>query len=90
MAGPRRARRAHPDDAGVASALLSTGQQVGGALGTALLNTVAATTTAAFLLTQVGAGALAAVQGYQRAFLVGAALLGAGALAAGALLGLGR
>ena len=80
----------HADDAGIASALVSTSQQVGGALGTALLNTVAATATATFLLNQAGAGELAAVHGYQRAFLVGAVLLGTGALAAGALLSLGR
>ena len=36
-------------DAGVASALVNTGQQVGGSLGTALLNTVAATATTTFL-----------------------------------------
>jgi EmrB/QacA subfamily drug resistance transporter len=38
------------DDAGVASAVVQTAQQVGGSIGTALLNTIAATTTAAFLL----------------------------------------
>ena len=37
------------DSAGVASALVNTTQQVGGALGTAYLNTVAASSTAAFL-----------------------------------------
>jgi EmrB/QacA subfamily drug resistance transporter len=34
-----------PHDAGVASAMVNTGQQVGGALGTALLNTIAAGVT---------------------------------------------
>jgi hypothetical protein len=37
------------DDAGVASAVVQTSQQVGGSIGTALLNTIAATATAAFL-----------------------------------------
>ena len=36
-------------DAGVASAMINTSQQVGGALGTALLNTVAVTASAAYL-----------------------------------------
>lgn len=36
-------------DAGVASALVNTSQQVGGSLGTALLNTIAATSTAAYI-----------------------------------------
>ena len=69
-----------PDDAGVASAAVSTSQQIGGALGTALLNTVAATATAGYLAAHPGAGSLAAVHGYQDAFGVGAILLGTGAL----------
>ncbi len=36
-------------DAGVASALVNTTQQVGGSLGTALLNTIAATATASYI-----------------------------------------
>jgi EmrB/QacA subfamily drug resistance transporter len=38
------------EDAGVASALVNTMQQVGGSIGTALLNTLAASATAAFLV----------------------------------------
>ncbi|MGW1228263.1 MFS transporter [Streptomyces sp. NPDC002530] len=38
-----------PRDAGVASAMVNTSQQVGGAIGTALLNTVAASATTAYL-----------------------------------------
>ncbi|MCU1492059.1 MAG: Drug resistance protein [Acidimicrobiaceae bacterium] len=41
---------ADPADAGVASALPNVAQQVGGALGPALLNTIAASATASFLL----------------------------------------
>jgi len=43
----------HPEDAGVASAMVNTTQQVGGALGTAFLNTVAASATAGYLATRV-------------------------------------
>ena len=71
-----------PADAGVASALVNTGQQVGGALGTALLNTIAATVTASYVTAhQQSASVLAdaAVAGETRAFLVSAGvfLLGA-------------
>lgn len=38
-----------PRDAGVASAMINTSQQVGGAVGTALLNTIAASATAAYV-----------------------------------------
>ncbi|KAA6218129.1 MFS transporter [Streptomyces filamentosus] len=38
-----------PKDAGVASAMVNTSQQVGGAIGTALLNTIAASATTAYL-----------------------------------------
>jgi EmrB/QacA subfamily drug resistance transporter len=69
-------------DAGVASALVNTGQQVGGALGTALLNTIAATVTASYVGSHGQSGAAlgnAAVAGETRAFLVSAGvfLLGA-------------
>ncbi|GHA95637.1 MFS transporter [Streptomyces termitum] len=39
-----------PKDAGVASAMVNTSQQVGGAIGTALLNTIAASATTAYLV----------------------------------------
>ncbi|MCH0540220.1 MFS transporter [Streptomyces sp. MUM 203J] len=38
-----------PRDAGVASAMVNTSQQVGGAIGTALLNTIAASATTAYV-----------------------------------------
>jgi predicted MFS family arabinose efflux permease len=71
-----------PSDAGVASALVNTGQQVGGALGTALLNTIAATVTASYLGSHTQSPSVlaeAAVAGETRAFLVSAGvfLLGA-------------
>src|SRR5262249_30054795 len=50
-----------PGDAGVASALVNTTQQTGGALGVALLNTVAASATVSYLKSHgVGAEARAA------------------------------
>jgi EmrB/QacA subfamily drug resistance transporter len=42
---------ASQDDAGVASAMVSTGQQLGGSIGTALLNTIAISATTTFLRT---------------------------------------
>jgi EmrB/QacA subfamily drug resistance transporter len=71
-------------DAGVASALVNTTQQVGGSLGTALLNTVAATATASYLTAHKGSTAQAAslVHGYTSAFTLSAILLGVGAVAA--------
>ncbi|WP_367125156.1 MFS transporter [Streptomyces phytohabitans] len=47
-----------PRDAGVASAMVNTSQQVGGAIGTALLNTIAASATTTYLddhMAQAGA-----------------------------------
>ncbi|WP_282692977.1 MFS transporter [Streptomyces sp. CC208A] len=42
-----------PKDAGVASAMVNTSQQVGGAIGTALLNTIAASATTAYFTDHV-------------------------------------
>jgi MFS family permease len=70
--------RVPTNDAGVASAMVNTTQQVGGSLGTALLNTVAASATASYLLTRVPSRATVAaaqVHGYTVGFLVGAACL---------------
>ncbi len=65
-------------DAGVASALVNTTQQIGGSLGTALLNTVAASATAAYLATRSPSRVnvqAAQIHGYTVGFLVGAACL---------------
>ncbi|MDQ1046252.1 MFS transporter [Streptomyces sp. V4I2] len=43
-----------PRDAGVASAMVNTSQQVGGAIGTALLNTIAASATTAYIKDHIG------------------------------------
>ena len=52
-------------DADVASALVNTSQQNGGALGTALLNAIAATATVSYLITYHGAVQAGLVHGYQ-------------------------
>lgn len=59
-------------DAGVASALVNTTQQIGGSLGTALLNTIAATATTSYLAVH-GAGQTSEglVHGYTVAFTWG-------------------
>lgn len=63
-------------DAGVASALVNTAQQVGGSLGTAFLNTIAASATAAFIAANgVQATAEGLVDGYTTAFKWGLAAM---------------
>src|SRR5271170_3274149 len=70
-------------DAGVASALVNTNQQVGGSIGTALLNTLAASALASYVLAH-GRGPLvlaqAAVHSYVVAFWVAAGILAASAV----------
>jgi EmrB/QacA subfamily drug resistance transporter len=56
-----------PQDAGVASAMINTSQQVGGSIGTALLNTIAASATTSWLVAHHSTdprNPLAAVHGY--------------------------
>ncbi|HMD46781.1 MAG TPA: MFS transporter [Acidimicrobiales bacterium] len=68
------------NDAGVASALVNATQQIGGSLGIALLNTLAAAATIAYATTHrpaPGLRAAAAVHGYTTAFTVSAALVAA-------------
>jgi hypothetical protein len=69
-------KNVQPADSGVASAMVNTTQQVGGSLGTALLNTVAATATASYIRAN-GPASLSAgpVHGHAVAFAVGAGLL---------------
>ncbi|TDC47270.1 DHA2 family efflux MFS transporter permease subunit [Jiangella ureilytica] len=43
-----------PRDSGIASAMINTSQQVGGAIGTALLNTIAATATTSYITAHAG------------------------------------
>ena len=64
-------------DAGVASAVLNTAQQIGGSIGVAFLNTIAASATAAFVvannLQQPNADAL--VEGFTTTFMWSTAIL---------------
>ena len=69
----------HPTDAGVASALLNATQQIGGAIGVALLNTLY--TASHNRSTKAGATTLEAhVAGYRLAFTVSAVLFGSAAV----------
>jgi EmrB/QacA subfamily drug resistance transporter len=78
-----------PSDAGVASAFVNATQQVGGSLGTALLNTVAAAAATTYLAAHAHATMAvqrAAVHGYTTAFTVSAILLAAAAVVSGVLI----
>jgi EmrB/QacA subfamily drug resistance transporter len=55
-------------DAGVASALVNTMQQVGGSLGVAFLNTIATTATASYALAHGGPSPAAITHGFTTAF----------------------
>jgi EmrB/QacA subfamily drug resistance transporter len=67
------------EDAGLASGLFNTAQQVGGSLGLAILSTLAASQTARVLHGTSPAAVLAArVSGYHAAFLAAAIMLAAG------------
>jgi EmrB/QacA subfamily drug resistance transporter len=73
--------RVQERDSGVASALVNTTQQVGGSLGTALLNTIAATATATYIAAHGRAFSQAGVvHGFTVAFAVGASLLALAAI----------
>ncbi|WP_433089725.1 MFS transporter [Dactylosporangium sp. CA-052675] len=65
---------ARPDDAGLASGLFNTTQQLGMAIGVAALSTVAASRTGAHLRAG-GTEAVALTDGYRLAFTIGAILL---------------
>ncbi len=84
------------NDAGVASALINTTQQVGGSLGTALLNTIFTSAVAGYVathpeaLTSPAEQAVATVDGYTVAFWVSAGLVGLASLIALVLVRAGR
>jgi EmrB/QacA subfamily drug resistance transporter len=71
-------------DAGVASAMINTSQQVGGSLGVALLNTVFTTAVANYIVDHGGPTpqnqGLAGIHGYNVAFTVSAVLLAVSAV----------
>jgi len=88
------------DDAGVASAVVNTTQQIGGSIGTALLNTIAATATATFLLGNPpagqtpdafqAAGIAAQVHGFGVAFMYSAIIFGIAIVASLILINAGK
>jgi EmrB/QacA subfamily drug resistance transporter len=69
-----------PQEAGLASGLVNTAQQVGGALGLAILATVANSRTNSVLHAGQDNLAIALTKGFERAFLVGAGFALAGAV----------
>lgn len=75
--------------AGVASAMVNTSQQVGGSIGTALLNTIAATATTAYLTAHVPPSPEVirdgTIAGFSAAFLWSAVFFAVGAVTAAAL-----
>jgi len=76
-------------DAGVASAMVNTNQQVGGSIGTALLNTIAASALTSYVLAHGHTPldlAGAAVHSYVVAFWVSAAILAGSAVVCGLVL----
>ena len=80
-----------PHDAGVASAMVNTMQQIGGSIGTALLSTLAASAVTSSLASVPGtpdpaALATAAVHGYTTAFWWAAGIYAVGAVICAALL----
>jgi EmrB/QacA subfamily drug resistance transporter len=86
-----------PQDAGVASASVNTGQQLGGSIGTSLLNTLAASATASYLAAHLSPRTLvggkpapslitqALVHGYSTAFWWASGIFVLGAVVAGVL-----
>ncbi|OIK26915.1 MFS transporter [Streptomyces malaysiense] len=77
-----------PRDAGVTSATVNTAQQVGGSIGTALLNTIATTSAATYIATRPhrpGTVPAGVVHGYAVAIAWAAAIMLVSALTAGLL-----
>ncbi len=78
-----------PQDAGVGSATLNTAQQVGGSIGTSLLNTLAAGAATSYLVGRAVTPAnlqAALLHSYTTAFLWSASIFVAGAVVAGLVL----
>jgi hypothetical protein len=86
-----------PQDAGVASALINTAQQIGGSIGTSLLNTVFASAVASYLTSHLSPATmvhghpapslttLSLIHGYTTGFWVTAIVFAAGAVICGTL-----
>jgi predicted MFS family arabinose efflux permease len=73
-------------EAGLASGLINTSQQVGGALGLAILATIANSRTESVFHSGVHQASVALTKGFDRAFLVGAGFALIGALVASLLI----
>jgi EmrB/QacA subfamily drug resistance transporter len=82
------------DDAGVASAVLNSTQQIGGSLGTALLNTFYASAVSSYVLAHHLSPStfnpLAAIHGYHVAFWIGVGLIAAAFVAVLVLVNAGK
>jgi EmrB/QacA subfamily drug resistance transporter len=79
----------HPEDAGVASALVNSTQQTGGSLGAALINTIATTATASFIVAHGHTPAAleaGAIHGYTTAFTFSGIVLATAAVTSFALI----
>ncbi|MYW14617.1 DHA2 family efflux MFS transporter permease subunit [Streptomyces sp. SID2955] len=89
-----------PRDAGVASAMVNTSQQVGGAIGTALLNTIAASATTSYVKDHIAAASAkpqqqlvkleGMVHGYTAAIWVAVGILALASLIAFTFVNAGR
>ncbi|MFF3289102.1 MFS transporter [Streptomyces sp. NPDC003023] len=87
----------NPADAGVASAMVNTSQQVGGAIGTALLNTIAASATTSYVASHAAGAAdpkllelQGMVHGFSSAIWWAVGILAAAATIAFTLINTGR
>jgi hypothetical protein len=83
-----------PQDAGVASATVTVGQQLGASIGTSLLNTIFASAVASYIAANIASArligrpaliALGLAHGYDTAFWWTAGILAGGAIVAGIL-----
>jgi hypothetical protein len=75
-----------PHEAGLASGLINTSQQIGGALGLAILATIANSHTQSLLHSGVHNASVALTKGFDQAFLVGAGFALAGAILASVMI----
>jgi EmrB/QacA subfamily drug resistance transporter len=83
-----------PRDAGIASATVNTAQQIGGSIGTALLNSLAASALARYLIGKDAASQIiqadAAIHSYSVAFWYSSAIFAAAAVICGLILRAGK